>query len=421
MTKHVVVIGGGVIGLSAAAECAKRGHRVSVIDRDPQNRGSSLGNAGMIVPSHFVPLAAPGMVALGLKWMANPESPFYIKPRLNWDLFSWAMRFWRAGTAEHVKRCGPLLRDLHLASREVYSRLADSGEQLGLKKNGLLMLCKTQKALDEESHTAIAAHKLGIATNVLDAKQLAALEPHVTMDVQGGIHYPGDCHLDPQRYVQSREDFLRQKNCQLLYQQEITGWKLDGDRIVAVRTDLGDIEGDEFVLAGGTWSSDLSRKLGLSLPIQAGKGYSVTKSEPIELPRICSIFVEARVAVTPIGDRLRFGGTMEIAGINDRINPRRVLGILKSIPNYYPKFKVEDFDGIAPWQGMRPCSPDGLPYLGRTAIKRNLIIATGHAMMGLSLAPVTGEMVGAMVDGEPTSIDISLLNPDRYAAVRKAS
>jgi len=421
MSKHVVVIGGGVIGLSAAAECAKRGHRVTVIDRDPQNRGSSLGNAGMIVPSHFVPLAAPGMIALGLKWMANPESPFYVKPRLNWDLFTWGMRFWRAGTAEHVKRCAPVLRDLHLASRESYSRLADSGEQLGLKKNGLLMLCKTQQALDEESHTAIAADRLGITATVLDARQLAAMEPGITMDVQGGIHYPGDCHLDPRRYVQSREDFLRRSDCQLLYQEEITGWKLDGNRIAAVRTASAEIAGDEFVLAGGTWSSDLSRKLGLSLPMQAGKGYSVTKSQPVELPTICSIFVEARVAVTPIGDQLRFGGTMEIAGINDRINPRRVLGILKSIPKYYPKFKVEDFDGIAPWQGMRPCSPDGLPYLGRTAIKRNLIIATGHAMMGLSLAPVTGEIVGSMIDGEPPSIDIKMLNPDRYATLKKVS
>lgn len=421
MTKHIVVIGGGVIGLSAAAECANRGHRVTVIDRDPQQRGASLGNAGMIVPSHFVPLAAPGMVALGLKWMANPESPFYIKPRLNWELFSWAMQFWRAGTAAHVKRCAPLLRDLHLASRESYSRLADSGQDLGLKKNGLLMLCKTAKAFEEESHTASAAEKLGISATVLDAKQLAKLEPNVMMDVFGGVHYPGDCHLNPQRYVQSRESFLRQSNCDLIYQEEIKGWRSEGDRIVAVKTESGEVAGDEFVLASGTWSSDLARKIGLNLPMQAGKGYSVTKSDPVEQPQICSIFVEARVAVTPIGQQLRFGGTMEIAGINDRINPRRVLGILKSIPKYYPKFKLEDFEGILPWHGMRPCSPDGLPYLGRSAIKRNLIIATGHAMMGLSLAPVTGEIVGSIVDGETPSVDVTLLNPDRYAAIRKAS
>jgi D-amino-acid dehydrogenase len=207
----------------------------------------------------------------------------------------------------------------------------------------------------------------------------------------------------------------------LVYQEEISGWRSEGDRIVAVQTRSGEIQGDEFILAGGTWSSELSRKLGLSLPMQAGKGYSVTKSDPVEMPAICSIFVEARVAVTPIGDRLRFGGTMEIAGINDRVNPRRVLGILKSIPKYYPKFKVEDFEGIAAWQGMRPCSPDGLPYLGRTAIKRNLIIATGHAMMGLSLAPITGEIVAAIVDGQPPSIDVTLLNPDRYGGLRQAS
>lgn len=415
MTKHIVVIGGGVIGLSVAAECARRGHRVTVIDRDPLKRGSSLGNAGMVVPSHFVPLAAPGMVAMGLKWMANPESPFYIKPRLSWELFSWAMRFWRAGTAEHVKRCAPILRDLHLASREAYARLADAGEPLGLQKNGLLMLCKTHKALEEEADTSVTAQRLGIAATVLDAKQLALLEPNVTMDVHGAVHYPSDCHLDPQRYVQSREDFLRRSKCQLMYQEETTDWVTQGDRIVAVRTANNEIEGDEFVLAGGTWSSQLARMIGVCLPMQAGKGYSVTNPAPIELPRICSIFVEARVAVTPIGDQLRFGGTMEISGIHDRINQRRVLGILKSIPQYYPKFKVEDFEGITPWQGMRPCSPDGLPYLGRTKFKRNLIVATGHAMMGLSLAPVTGEIVGSLVDSEQPTIDISLMSPDRYA------
>src|SRR6185312_3717959 len=153
MSKRILVIGGGVIGLSTAYYCARKGHRVTVIDRNPEQRdGCSFGNAGMIVPSHFIPLAAPGMVALGLKWMWKPESPFYIRPRLDWDLLSWAFRFWRASTPGRVRRAAPLLRDLQLASRACFEELADlTGNGFALMKRGLLMLCKTQHALDEEA------------------------------------------------------------------------------------------------------------------------------------------------------------------------------------------------------------------------------------------------------------------------------
>jgi len=414
VSKRIVIVGGGVIGLSVAAECCRRGHKVTVVERAPQTRGASLGNAGMVVPSHFIPLAAPGMVALGLKWMADPESPFHIKPRLSWDLFTWAFRFWRAGTAEHVRQASPILRDLHLASREAYSRLAESGADIGLTKNGLLMLCKTEEAFEEEARTAELAAKMGMSANILDAASAAKLDPKVTMDIHGAVHYPSDCHLDPKRYVESRENVLQAAGAELAYGTEIFGWRREGGRIIAVVTGDGEIAGDEFVLSGGTWSSGLASQLGLSLPMQAGKGYSVTKADPVELPELCAIFVEARVAVTPIGGSLRFGGTMEIAGIHDRINPRRVRGILKSIPQYYPKFKVDDFVGIEPWQGMRPCSPDGLPYMGRTSGVSNLVVATGHAMMGLSLAPITGEIVAGLIDGEPSPIDLRMLDADRY-------
>ena len=404
----MVVIGGGVIGLSAACECAKRGHRVTVIERARARRGASFGNAGMIVPSHFIPLAAPGMVALGLKWMWNPESPFYIKPRFDWDLIAWAWRFWRASTREHVERCAPLLRDLHLASRAAYEMIADD---CGLVRRGLLMLCKTQRALDEEAHTAAKARGLGVPAKVLDSKQTAALDPDVTMDIAGSVYFPKDCHLQPERYVAAMERRLGEP----MLDAETIGWRREGARLVAVRTTHGEIEGDEFVLAGGAWSSALVRGLGLRLPMQAGKGYSVTLPQPVELPQICSILTEARVAVTPMGGALRVGGTMEIAGMDERISPRRVEGILRALPRYYPRFRREHFEGIAPWSGLRPCSPDGLPYLGRTRAAENLIVATGHSMMGLSLAPITGELVAQIADGEPPRFDLALLSPDRYA------
>ena len=179
-------------------------------------------------------------------------------------------------------------------------------------------------------------------------------------------------------------------------------------------TTRGELAADEFVLCGGSWSPQTVRSLGLSLPLQAGKGYSLTVPKPRQLPQICAIFTEARIAVTPMDGSLRFGGTMEIAGLNEEVNPVRVRGIIKAVPAYYPEFRFSDFDGIPPWRGLRPCSPDGLPYLGRTRRFANLILATGHAMMGLSLGPITGKLVAQLIVGEKPSVGLDLLDPDRY-------
>lgn len=409
--KRVVILGAGVIGLSVAEECRRRGHRVTVIERLPQQRdGCSFGNAGMIVPSHFTPLAAPGMLGLALRWMWNPESPFYLQPRLEADLLRWAWHFWRASTRARVERAAPLLRDLHLASRAAYER---SGENCGLVRNGLLMLCHGAQALEEEAHTAAQARALGVPAEVLDARETAERDPGVTMSVAGSVWYPRDCHFQPERHLAALESGLAGE--ELLWETEVTGWRRDGARLAAVQTTRGEIAGDEFILASGAWSSALVGGLGLRLPMQAGKGYSVTLPQPIELPRLCAILAEARVAVTPMNGRLRVGGTMEISGLHDRIAPRRVAGLLRALTRYYPRLRREHFDGLPAWQGLRPCSPDGLPYLGRTRAAANLIVATGHAMMGMSLAPVTGALAGQLVDGETPRFDLTLLSPDRYA------
>ncbi len=415
--KDVVVIGGGIIGLSIAYYTALRGHRVTVVDRNPVQRdGCSFGNAGMVVPSHFVPLAAPGMVALGLKWMWDPASPFYIKPRLDLELLKWALKFWAASTAAHVGRAAPLIRDLSFASRACFEELsALPGEGFGLVQKGLVMLCKTQHALDDEARYAAQANALGVPARVLDAKGLAALDPDVTMDVAGGVFFPKDCHLSPGRFMAALQRRCEALGVRSAWSTEVTGFVREGRRIVGVTTATETLAADEFVLCGGSWSPVLGSGLGLRIPMQAGKGYSLTLPEPRELPQVCSIFTEARVAVTPMGRTLRFGGTMEIAGLDETINPVRVRGIIDAVPRYYPKFAADDFTGIRPWHGLRPCSPDGLPYIGRTAGHDNLTIATGHAMMGLSLGPITGKLVAEVLSGERPSIDLSLLDPDRYA------
>ena len=416
MSKRVVVIGAGAVGLSTALYCAQSGHQVTVLESQPERRnGCSFGNAGMIVPSHFIPLAAPGMVAMGLKWMWNPESPFYIKPRLDFDLLSWGWKFWQAANAKQVAKAAPVLRDISLLSRSLFEDLQNSGLDIGLVKRGLLMLCKTQHGLDEEAHTAAKANELGIPAEVLDPKGTAAKDSSVTMNVAGSVYFPKDCHLPPERFLKALLERCRDLGVDFRWETTVTGFACDGETLQAVETSGGRVPADEVILAGGIWSPELAAKLGLNLPMQAGKGYSVTLKNPRQLPTLCAIFTEARVAVTPMDGALRVGGTMEMAGINDRINPRRVHGILRSVPQYYPEFREKDFAGIEPWYGLRPCPPDGMPYLGRTQRWKNLICATGHAMMGLSLAPATGMLAASLVNGESPAIDLSLFSPDRFA------
>jgi D-amino-acid dehydrogenase len=417
VSKHIVIIGAGVIGLSTAYYALRKGHRVTVLDREPAERnGCSFGNAGMIVPSHFTPLAAPGMVALGLRWMWNPESPFYVRPRFDRELAAWGWKFWRASTRERVARAAPVLRDLSLASRACFEELAALRQnEFELVPRGLLMLCQTQHGFDEEAAMAARANELGIPAEVLDARATAALDPGVRMEIAGAVHYPRDCHLSPEKFMVFLERECVRGGAAFSYETEVRGWMANGDRIGRLKTTRGEFVADEYVLCGGVWSSVLARDLGLALPMQAGKGYSLTLAAPRALPRLCAIFTEARVAVTPMGGALRFGGTMEIDGLDRRINARRVAGIVKAVSRYYPDFTAQDFRDIRPWSGLRPCSPDGLPYIGRTRGYRNLVLGTGHAMMGLSLGPITGRLLAEVLSDEPASHDLALLDPDRYA------
>jgi len=416
VSKRVVIVGGGIIGLCTAYYAAKNGLQVTLIDRQPELRdGCSFGNAGMIVPSHFVPLAAPGMVALGLKWMWNPESPFYIKPRFDWELMKWGFQFWRAATKARVDCAAPILRDLSLASRSCFEELStELPMDFGLTQRGLLMLCKTQAGLDEEAKYADHANRLGVPAEILDATATAAKDPEVSMNVAGSIYFPKDCHLSPSSLMFALKSQCISMGVEFHWQTEVLEIDRNQDRIQKIRTSSGDIDADEVVLCGGSWSPLLAKQVALKLPMQAGKGYSVTLDKPRQLPSLCAIFTEARVAVTPMGESLRFGGTMEIAGLSETVNLRRVQGIIRSIPSYYPEFQMDDFANTKPWHGLRPCSPDGMPYIGRTKRFKNLTIATGHAMMGLSLGPITGKLVAGILEDQAPAISLTLLSPDRY-------
>jgi len=415
MSKRVLIIGNGIIGLLSALAALRRGFDVTVLDRNaPHIENCSFGNSGMIVPSHFAPLAQPGVISQGLRWMRDPESPFYVKPRLSLDLMKWGARFYMATNADQVAAGSQLLKELHLASREMYCKWQEEGIDCSLATRGLLMLCNSQHGLQEEAQLAQKALQLGIPASVLDPQETAALDPNITMSIAGSVYYPKDCHLNPTQLMQSLRDKVGSLGAKFVYGKHVLGWHEQSGSIRAVRTTSGDYQADEFVLSTGVWSDAMSKPLGLKIPMQPGKGYSLTLPEPVQLPKICSILVEAKVAVTPIGSALRFGGTMQLGELNESIDPRRITGILKSIPKYMPKFEPSDFEGIEPWVGLRPVSPDGLPYIGRTSGIRNLVVATGHAMMGVSLGPITGEMVGQILAGEPTGIDLQLASVDRF-------
>jgi D-amino-acid dehydrogenase len=418
VAKSVIVCGGGIVGLSCAYYLARDGWNVTVVERNAEGADScAQGSAGYISPSHVIPLAAPGMVWKGLKWMLSSRSPFYIKPRLSTDLMRWGWLFARACTPEHTVRAAPVLRDLSVGGRKLFVELADlTGNSFELKQEGLLNLCKTQAGLDHEAHgLAQLANELGVEAQVLDAKQTAALEPGARMDVAGSVYFPIDAHLSPRKFIPALIGLLKQLGVTFRWTTSVNGWRTEGGRIAAVHTTAGELTADEFVLAAGSWSPDMVKGLEIRLPLQAGKGYSLTLAKPRFQLTKSLILTERRVAATPMGDTLRFGGTMEISGLNDRIRSERVQQIIDAVPHYFPDFTAADFAGIKPWFGLRPVTPDGLPYIGRFGRHPNLTAACGHAMLGVTMAPSTGLLVAEVLGQRKPSLSLEMLSPDRYA------
>lgn len=417
-SRSVIVCGGGVVGLCCAHYLARAGFAVTLIERNAEGADScAYGSAGYISPSHVVPLSAPAMVWQGLKWMLSSRSPFYIQPRLDPDLIRWGWLFARNCTSAHTQRVAPVLRDLCLAARALFVELAEqTGNPFELRTEGLLTLCQTPETLAHEAHgLARLTNELGMEARVLDAKEAAALEPGARLDVAGAIYFPLDAHLTPWKLVPTIVALLKQQGVKLQWNTNVHSWRTAAGRVTAVSTSAGELVADEYVLAAGSWSPQAVKSLSLRLPMQPGKGYSLTIKEPRFRFTKSMILAERRVAVTPMGDQLRFGGTMEISGHNEAVRPERIEQIIAAAQSYFPDFRAADFAGITPWFGFRPVSPDGLPYIGRFRQPSNLTAACGHAMLGVTLAPITGLLVAETLAGRTPSVDMALLKPDRFA------
>ena len=415
MGKQVTIVGGGVIGLCAAYYLQQAGHQVTVIEKGDITNGTSFGNAGYVSPSHFVPLATPGIVAKGLQWMLSSSSPFYIKPRLNWDLVSWCLNFYKKANAAHVTYSAPHLNNILQLSRELTVDIKQQlGNQFRMQEVGCLMLYKSAGTEKHEIELAKEAAHFNIETRVFNAQEEQAMEPDVQVNVRGGILYPSDCHLHPGDFMLTLKKHLQNVGVQLQLNTTVTGFEKNSDRVQAVITDKGKFPCEELILANGSWMPVVTKYLGIQLLLQAGKGYSITYPNISRNLRYPAILVDARTAMTPMGADLRMGGTMEISGLNSPTLIKRAQAIFNAAKTYYPDLPVE-FPAVDKiWSGLRPLSPDGLPYIGRHSKYANLTLAGGHAMLGLSLAAGTGKLVEELVEGRKPSMDISAFNVERF-------
>ena len=412
MKNDVLVIGGGAAGVASAYYLARSGFSVTLVEKEQVCSGCSYGNAGLLVPSHSVPLAAPGVVSQALKWIGRSDSPFYIRPRVNVQLLRWLWRFYRSSNRRHVQRSLPLLRDLSFASLELYDELDSiEGFDFDLRRNGYLHAAKKTPSKDGDVKLL---NEAGVTAEVLTREEAQELVPETELDIGGAIHFPQDWNLSPYAFVTGLAEQASQLGVEILTDTEVLGFEQSGNQVSMVRTTRGDFFPREVVLAAGSWSPVVVKDLALDLPIQAGKGYSITFKRPSNAPSIPISLGEARVGLSTMGDTLRFAGTLELSGLTLEIDQVRVQAILKAVPSYLPELHPDKLEMIEIWRGMRPCTPDGLPLLGRVSRFKNLTVASGHAMIGISLSPITGMLVSEIISGQTPSIDLSLTNPDRF-------
>lgn len=311
MKGGVVIIGGGVIGISAAYYLARSGIAVTVIDKGEVADGSSYGNAGLLCPCHSTPLAAPGVLTQGLKWLLDSESPFYIKPSLDPDLLGWLWRFRRFCNQKAFDRAVPLLRDLQRASLQLYRQIVEQeGLACHFEQRGGLALYRTAEGFAHGQEEAAQLAGFGLRVSVLEPAAALALEPAVRPDIAGALHFEEDAHITPHLFVQGLARAAERRGAKILTGTEVLGFDRKGGRVTAVRTAQGKIEAEQVVLAAGAWSARIGRELGLRLPLQPAKGYSVTLARPAALPHRYLYLGEAKVAVTPMGGQLRLAGTL---------------------------------------------------------------------------------------------------------------
>lgn len=411
---EALVIGGGVIGVCSAYYLAQQNLRVCLVEQGEIASGCSSANAGLIVPSFCIPLASPKSLSLTFKSLLKPQSAFHIKPRFDPGLFIWLWQFQKACNREKVLEGLQSLRDLNAAGSELLDRLI-AGESLDClyRRDGWLMVYKTDQAFRKAQEDAALLRSREIELKILNPEETLEMEPALLPGISGSVFFHGDSHLNPEDFVLALAERLRKKGVTVHEQTKVLGFEASNGRITAVRTAQASYRPKQIILAAGAWSSGLLQGIGLKLPLQPGKGYCISVKRPESCPSLPLYFTEAKVAVTPLADTLRLAGTFKLAGMDFRMNRGRVANIMSSSARYLQR--TEDFDIIQIRTGLRPCSPDGLPFIGRAPGWRNLIVATGHGMLGMTQGPITGKLVARLACDQLPDLSLTPFRLARFS------
>jgi D-amino-acid dehydrogenase len=410
----IAIIGGGIIGLTAAELLSRDGFSVCVVEAGEFGRGASHGNCGLITPSHALPLAQPGVPWKTLRSMLRPDSAFYIKPRLDFAMLMWGLQFFA--------RCGlPALRQAAAAKHALLALSRERLEQLIAREQlncewemaGLYYVFQSASGVAEYEQEVRWLREVGIESEPLDAAQLTARVPQLRAGLAAGQFYPMDAHLRPDQLISELVRILRARGVTLLGRSPVARFEVVGDRLTGIDTPAGLLRANHYILAAGSWSPLLARQLDLTLPIQPGKGYSITTTTPEQAPRVPLLLYEPHVAITPWASGFRIGSTMEFSGYDDTLNAARLDALLRGARNFLTT-PVDAAPVEERWCGWRPMTPDDLPIIGRSPRHTNLWLATGHCMLGVSNASATAELLSAEIRGAPLPIDPFPYRPERF-------
>jgi D-amino-acid dehydrogenase len=412
--RTAVIIGGGVIGTACAYFLMRAGWRVTLIERGRVGCGSSHGNCGLVCPSHVLPMAEPGMVATGLKSLFKRQSPFKIKPRFDPALWSWLLRFAARCNERHVVAAGRSIQPLLDSSLPLYRELiASEGLDCEFETQGLLYVYRSRAAMEAYAATDhLMSEAFRCPAKRYDGDAVAELEPALRHGLAGGWYYHDDSQLRPDKLMTAWRKVLEAGGVTIRENCEFERFRSENGLAAAAETPRGGYTGAWFVVAAGAWTPLLQREVGCNVPIQPGKGYSLTMPRPATCPKMPLIFPETRVAVTPFQSGYRLGSTMEFAGYDDSISAERLQILKDGVVDYLREPYSDSVE--EEWFGWRPMTYDSLPIIDRSPRFGNVVVAAGHNMLGLSMAPATGRLVAEMLDGTPTHIDPAPYRMSRF-------
>jgi D-amino-acid dehydrogenase len=410
----VLIIGAGVVGLSVAYYAASAGAKVVVLEKGEIGAGCSWGNAGLIVPSFFEPLPGPGVIGEGLRHLLDPEGYFGIKVRPDPRFMLWLLRFARHCNRREFQSNSELFMRLNHEGLQVHLELARlGGTEYDFSQKGLLYLFLTRNRLSQARERAARARDSGIVSEALSGDDVRAVEPAAGRAVVGGIRYVTDAGLDPAKFIEWLARQAAAWGVRFVTQTEAFDFHQGRNRVNSVLTTKGEFRAEQVVLSGGAWLAPLGRRLGVNLPVEGGKGISQTFSKPKMNVRQPLILEEHHVAVSPLSNALRITGALELSGVDLTLNPDRVRGIHQSAARYLPM--MEPLHPSEVWRGLRPCTPDGLPLVGRLLSLNNVIVAGGHDTKGMTLGPLTGQHVTRLLAGQSIGDFEQKLSPARFS------